>query len=265
MTESLALYMKDVAQSPLLTHEQLIELARRHQRGDTKATEAIIKANLRLVIKIALTPHFLNRGLEKGELISEGNIGLMRAIDKFDPDKGFHFSTFAVWEIRRAVECGIFDKGPLIRPPAYIQKAARKAVAIWLNEVEGGKDTTLEQVIEAMPDRFATDLVLLGAGMNMSVVPQENNERGEPIYDAPYESEEAESAAIAQDMTNYLASKIDTLPPSEKKVIEVMYMQGGSLTDAGAALGGKTAEWARQLHLRAIKRLREATAAEQAF
>ena len=117
-------YFKDVRTIPLLTSEEEVQLAQRIQKGDEKAREQMIRANLRLVISIA--KRYMNLGIPLSDLIEEGNIGLMRAVDKFDPKKGFRFSTYGAWWIKQSVSRAIVDQGKMIRIPVYMNEELAK-------------------------------------------------------------------------------------------------------------------------------------------
>lgn len=117
-------YLKDIRHIPLLKPEEEISLAKRIKRGDKKAREQMIRSNLRLVINIA--KKYMNLGIPLSDLIEEGNIGLMRAVDKFDPSRGFRFSTYAAWWIKQAISRSIIDQGKMIRIPVYMNEEIAK-------------------------------------------------------------------------------------------------------------------------------------------
>jgi len=117
-------YLKEIKNIALLTAEEEVTLARKIQKGDKKAREAMIKANLRLVISIA--KRYTNLGIALSDLIEEGNIGLMRGVDKFDPEKGFRFSTYAAWWIKQGISRAIIDQGKMIRVPVYLNEEILK-------------------------------------------------------------------------------------------------------------------------------------------
>ena len=114
------LYLKEIGFSPLLTAEEEVYYARRAQKGDDKARKRMIESNLRLVVKIAR--RYMNRGLSLLDLIEEGNLGLIRAVEKFDPERGFRFSTYATWWIRQTIERGIMNQTRTIRLPVHVLK-----------------------------------------------------------------------------------------------------------------------------------------------
>ena len=127
--DSIRAYLKDVRPIPLLNAEEEVELGRLVQQGDKDARDKMIRANLRLVISIA--KRYVNLGIPLGDLIEEGNIGLMRSVDKFDPEKGYRFSTYAAWWIKQGISRSIIDQGKMIRVPVYMNEEIvkyRKAV-----------------------------------------------------------------------------------------------------------------------------------------
>ena len=117
-------YLKDIRHIPLLTPKTEVELAQRIKKGDKEAREEMIRANLRLVISIA--KRYNNLGIPLSDLIEEGNIGLMRAVDKFEPSKGFRFSTYAAWWIKQSISRSIIDQGKMIRIPVYMNEEILK-------------------------------------------------------------------------------------------------------------------------------------------
>jgi RNA polymerase primary sigma factor len=127
--DSIRAYLKDVRPIPLLNAEEEVDLGRRVQKGDKDARDQMIRSNLRLVISIA--KRYVNLGIPLSDLIEEGNIGLMRSVDKFDPEKGYRFSTYAAWWIKQGISRSIIDQGKMIRVPVYMNEEIvkyRKAV-----------------------------------------------------------------------------------------------------------------------------------------
>ncbi len=118
--DSIRAYLKDVRPIALLTAEEEVELARKIQKGSKDARDKMIRANLRLVISIA--KRYTNLGIPLSDLIEEGNIGLMRSVDKFDPEKGYRFSTYAAWWIKQGISRAIIDQGKMIRVPVYMNE-----------------------------------------------------------------------------------------------------------------------------------------------
>src|ERR671927_563112 len=145
----IARYFGQIARGRLLTHEEEIDLGRRAREGDETARSKLIEKNLRLVIPVA--KKYRGMGLPFGDLIQEGNIGLMRAADKFDPEKGFRFSTYATWWIRQAVQRAVADKGRTIRVPVHMGERIRKMARTY-NELsaELEREPTDEEVAERL-------------------------------------------------------------------------------------------------------------------
>jgi RNA polymerase primary sigma factor len=145
----LARYFGQIGSERLLTHEEEIDLGRRTREGDKTARSKLIEKNLRLVIPIA--KKYRGMGLPFGDLIQEGNIGLMRAADKFDPEKGFRFSTYATWWIRQAIQRAVADKGRTIRVPVHMGEKIRKMARAY-NELstELEREPTDEEVAEKL-------------------------------------------------------------------------------------------------------------------
>ena len=120
MTDPIKAYLKDVRPIALLTPQEEIDLAKKIKRGDRSARDQMIRANLRLVISIA--KRYVNLGVALSDLIEEGNIGLMRSVEKFDPNRGFRFSTYAAWWIKQGISRAIIDQGKMIRVPVYLNE-----------------------------------------------------------------------------------------------------------------------------------------------
>src|SRR5918993_1083675 len=127
--ELLAKYLAHIGQGSLLTHKEEINLSLRAKAGDRRARQRLIEKNLRLVVSVA--KKYRSQGLPFEDLIQEGNIGLMRAVEKFDPDKGFRFSTYATWWIRQAVQRAVADKGRTIRIPVHRGDKIRKMARVY--------------------------------------------------------------------------------------------------------------------------------------
>jgi RNA polymerase primary sigma factor len=147
--ELLAKYLAHIGQGDLLSHEEEIDLSKRAKQGDARARQRLIEKNLRLVVSVA--KRYRGYGLPFEDLIQEGNIGLMKAVEKFDPDRGFRFSTYATWWIRQAVQRAVADKGRTIRVPVHmgdkIRKMARTYNAL---SAELGREPTDEEVARAL-------------------------------------------------------------------------------------------------------------------
>ena len=149
----LARYLRQIGHGRLLTHEEEIDLGRRVREGDETARSKLIEKNLRLVIPVA--KKYRGMGLPFGDLIQEGNTGLMRAADKFDPEKGFRFSTYATWWIRQAVQRAVADTGRTIRVPVHMGEKIRKMAQAY-NELS--TELTREPTDEEVGERLAWDV-----------------------------------------------------------------------------------------------------------
>lgn len=149
MDDAIKVYLKQMGKTPLLTYEQEIELAKRIEDGDQRAKDSMVKANLRLVISIA--KKYMNRGLEFSDLIQEGNIGLIRAIEKFEYRKGYKFSTYATWWIRQGITRAIADQARTIRLPVHKVETINRFMNSSKELVqELGREPTYEEVAKRM-------------------------------------------------------------------------------------------------------------------
>jgi RNA polymerase primary sigma factor len=147
--EPLARYLAQIGRERLLTHEEEVDLGRRARAGDKKARETLIEKNLRLVVSVA--KKYRGMGLPFGDLIQEGNIGLMKAVEKYDPERGWRFATYATWWIRQAIGRAVADKGRTIRVPVHMGEKMRKMARVYNKlSAELSREPTDEEVAERL-------------------------------------------------------------------------------------------------------------------
>ncbi len=258
--DSLRLYLREIGRVPLLTADQEVYLAKRIERGDMGAKAQMIEANLRLVVSIA--KGYLGRGLSFLDLIQEGSLGLIRAVEKFDYRKGYKFSTYATWWIRQAVTRAIADKARTIRIPVHMVEKLNKVVHIERQLVQRlGR--------EPQPDEIALELEMtteevreilrmaqLPVSLEKPIGEEEESELGDFVPD-----EQAESpfdTASLQLRREDIEKALDSLPDRERKVIELRFGLTGSqpctLEEVGRAFG-VTRERIRQIENNTLKRL----------
>jgi len=259
--DPMTLYMREISRYDLLSAEQEVELARKIARGSEEARQSMINANLRLVVKIAR--RYMNRGMPLSDLIEEGNIGLMRAVEKFDDAHGCRFSTYATWWIRQSVERGIMNQARTIRLPVHIGKefnAMMRTVNALRSELE--REPTEEEIAENMgktPERIQ---VLQGAHQYTESADQLLHEEGDfTLYDVT-EDEHATQPGDHLDetiRTDLLHSWLEQLADKEREVVSLRYGLN-SRNDSWTleAIGhhmGVTRERIRQIQVSALQKL----------
>jgi RNA polymerase primary sigma factor len=258
--DSLRLYLREIGKVPLLTADQEIYLAKRIERGDMYAKTQMIEANLRLVVSIA--KGYLGRGLSFLDLIQEGSLGLIRAVEKFDYRKGFKFSTYATWWIRQAVTRAIADKARTIRIPVHMVEKLNKVVHIERQLVQRlGREPQPEEIaheLEMTTEEVREILRMsqLPISLEKPIGEEEESELGDFVEDDSAESpfDTASLTLRREDVQRAL----DSLPDRERKVIELRYgllgTQPFTLEEVGRAFG-VTRERIRQIENSTLKRL----------
>jgi RNA polymerase primary sigma factor len=259
-TDALQLFMNEVGRYPLLTKEQEVELAKRVERGDLEAKEQMINSNLRLVISIA--KRYQGHGLSLLDLVQEGIIGLIRAVEKFDWRKGFKFSTYATWWIRQAVQRGVANKSREIRVPVHIvEREQRMSRAERDLAPKLGRMPTDEEVAQAARITIAQVAEVRGAAravtsLDKPIAEESGTTFKELVAGEEDEVDEAVTINLAQEA---LHDALDELPDRERKVLKLRYGLNGerdpaSLEEIGRQLG-LTRERVRQIEANALERL----------
>ncbi len=260
--DSIKAYLKDIRPIPLLKAEEEKELAKLIQKGDEKAREKMIRSNLRLVISIA--KRYVNLGVPLSDLIEEGNIGLMRGVEKFDHTRGFRFSTYAAWWIKQSVSRAIIDQGKMIRVPVYMNEEIYK----------------YKKVVEALTHKLRRKPQFGEIAKKMKVTIDKVRDWEGTIsrissLDAPIgESgdghirdiiEDESTASPDQELEDFFNKEramglIDVLPEREKKIIDMRFglSDGNARTLAEIAkVLGVSRERIRQIEVAAIKKIRQ--------
>ena len=258
--DSLRLYLRSIGRVGLLTAEQEVSLAKRIERGDMDAKQHMIEANLRLVVSIA--KGYLGRGLTFLDLIQEGSLGLIRAVEKFDYRRGYKFSTYATWWIRQAVTRAIADKARTIRIPVHMVEKLNKVVHVERQLVqELGREPTPEEIagqLECTPRevRDIQRLAQLPISLEKPIGEEEDSELGDFVEDeaadSPFE------LAIENVRRENVRQALDALPEREREVIEMRFGLKGhearTLEEVGRAFG-VTRERIRQIENTTLKKL----------
>lgn len=255
------IYLHQIGYNPLLTATEELRVARDVKKGIESARIKMIESNLRLVVKIAR--HYCHRGLAFLDLIEEGNLGLMTAVNKFDPERGFRFSTYATWWIRQTIERAIMNQSRTVRLPIHVikelnvylragkeltKKLKHKATAEEIAEMIDKPVEEIREVLALLPDTISIDTPIMDDGEKtlVDVIPDEYNNN--PAY-----------LVQRDDLEAHMTQWLHTLNEREREVIERRFgLSGhdvGTLEDVGAAIG-LTRERVRQVQIDGLKKLR---------
>lgn len=258
----LSMYLKEINRIPLLTPEEELSLAKRAQKGDEFARKRMIEANLRFVVNVA--KKYQNQGMPLIDLINEGNIGLMTALDKFDPDKGYHFISYAVWWIRQSVMKAINEKSRAVRLPLnrtnellQIQKAQRSLMKDLSTD-----DPTMEDIgtLTGFEPEHVSSLLSISRDLISLDAPVFNDGSTSNIGDfIEDESQNPEQSLMDASLKEDVRSLLATLSDKEREIIELRFGLEGktpmSLKEIGE-LYNLTKERIRQIEKKALERLR---------
>ncbi len=267
LSDPVRMYLREIGRVSLLTYEEEVSLAKRVEKSDRRAREKLINANLRLVVSIA--KKYVNRGLTLLDLIEEGNIGLMRAVAKYDWRRGYKFSTYATWWIRQAITRAIADQARTIRIPVHMVETINKFNRVSRKLMqELGREPTPEEVAMEMevPPEKVREIIKVSqepASLEAPVGEEEDSRLGDFIQDASAgPTDQATQALLKDDIREMLA----TLSPREAKVLEYRFgLEDGkqrTLEEVGKEFG-VTRERIRQIEAKAIRKLRHPTRAKK--
>ena len=255
------MYLKEIGRVPLLTADEEIEIAQRMEQGDEEAKKKLAEANLRLVVSIA--KRYVGRGMLFLDLIQEGNLGLIKAVEKFDYGKGFKFSTYATWWIRQAITRAIADQARTIRIPVHMVETINKLIRVSRQLLqELGRDPTPEEIAAAMeiPVERVREIQKVAqepVSLETPIGEEEDSHLGDFIEDedAPAPAEAASYILLKEQ----LESVLDTLTPREEKVLRLRFgLDDGrsrTLEEVGQEFG-VTRERIRQIEAKALRKLR---------
>ena len=254
-------YLNEIGAKPLFTPEEEFAWACRARSGEFIARQKMIEHNLRLVVNIA--KHYLNRGIPLLDLIEEGNLGLIHAIEKFDPQRGFRFSTYATWWIRQSIERAIMNQSRTIRLPVHVVKEINVILrALRHLELANGKETSVEQIAHLIGKpiddvRRALTLNEHIASLDAPLEIDPNHTIADAIADD--NSIDPEGLLQANEVGDLVGNWVDQLPEKQRRVLERRYGLGGadiSTLEEVAAELSLTRERVRQIQIEALDQLR---------
>ena len=255
------MYLKEIGKVPLLTADEEIELAKRMEQGDEEAKKRLSEANLRLVVSIA--KRYVGRGMLFLDLIQEGNLGLIKAVEKFDYRKGYKFSTYATWWIRQAITRAIADQARTIRIPVHMVETINKLIRVSRQLLqEYGREPQPEEIAEVMgiPEDKVREIIKIAqepVSLETPIGEEEDSHLGDfiPDDDAPAPADAAAFTLLKEQLMNVLS----TLTPREEMVLKLRFgLEDGrarTLEEVGREFK-VTRERIRQIEAKALRKLR---------
>jgi RNA polymerase primary sigma factor len=268
LKDPIKMYLKEIGKISLLTPSKERELARRVQKGDNKARRELIKANLRLVVSIA--KRYIGRGLSFLDLIQEGNIGLIKAVEKFDYKKGYKFSTYATWWIRQAITRAIADQARTIRVPVHMVETINKVNKVIrehlqeqgeypsveeLGKLTGKSPEKIEEILAASKETISLESPISG---------DEESTMGDFVHDESVEK--PQESAMKMLLREKIDHVLDTLSPREAMVLKMRYGLLDGKTKTLEEVGqffNVTRERIRQIEVKALRKLRHPSRSKQ--
>ena len=270
VNDSVKMYLKEIGKVSLLKPDEEIELAKRIIDGDESAKKRLISANLRLVVSIA--KHYVGRGMQFLDLIQEGNMGLIKAVEKFDYEKGFKFSTYATWWIRQAITRAIADQARTIRIPVHMVETINKITRVQrLLVQEYGREPTAEEISKKLdgsltPDRIREiqRIALDPVSLETPIGEEDDSHLGDFIEDK--ESQSPSEYTTKSLLKDELYAVMKDLTDREEKVLRLRYglddNRPRTLEEVGREFG-VTRERIRQIEAKAIRKLRHPSRAKR--
>ncbi|RQD73447.1 MAG: RNA polymerase sigma factor RpoD [Candidatus Syntrophonatronum acetioxidans] len=261
VNDPVRMYLKEIGKVPLLTSEEEVELAKAMEKGDEEAKRKLVEANLRLVVSIA--KKYVGRGMQFLDLIQEGNLGLIKAVEKFDWRKGYKFSTYATWWIRQAITRAIADQARTIRIPVHMVETINKLIRVSRQLVqELGREPSPEEIAHEMDigeDKVREILKIAQEPVSLEtpIGEEDDSHLGDFIEDQ--EVQAPADAAAFELLKEQLEDVLDTLTPREERVLRLRFgLDDGhsrTLEEVGQVFG-VTRERIRQIEAKALRKLR---------